>query len=247
MRANLIKFFKIVFRLFLLSILGISIFIHIKLPNYTNVMENEITDLNKQLSMLSSQKKYETIIKQSVYGDTEIIKKETLPQIEEEKKSLIKQNKISLEENRLLNGHMSILTTKIIFDTKSNLLKLVKNGKISSDIVVSKKFVTAFLSSEINRKTLKLLAKEKNPAPIKPKWTYEDITKEIPVENSAERIMVGSLGNYAIYFTDFLIIHDFTKNVQQHDTINHVCIQLNTKDMKKLYNSVFIGTNFYVE
>lgn len=242
-----IKFLKKFLRLIILLITAVSVFIHIKLPDYTRVIESEITELNKQLAMLSNQKKYETILKQSVYSDTEIIKMEILPQIEEEKKSLIERNKILLKENRLLNGHLNILTTKIIFDTKSNLLKLVKNGKISSDIVVSKKFTTVFLKSEITRKTLKILAKEKNPAPIKPKWTYEDITKEIPAENTAERIMLGAIGNYAIYFTDFLIIHDFTKNVQQHDTVNHVCIQLNLKDMQKLYNSVFIGNKLYVE
>jgi len=243
----LIKFFKIIFRLFLLSILGISIFIHIKLPSYTRAMESEIAELNKQLSMLSNQKKYETAIKQSAYSDTEIIKEEMLPQVEEEKKSLVEQNKILLKENRLLSGHLNILTTKVIFDTKLNRLKLVKNGKIVSDIVVSKKLVADFLKSEINRKTLKILAKEKNPAPIKPKWTFEDITKELPAENSTERLMIGALGNYAIYFDDYLIIHDFTKNTRQHDTINHVCIQMKPKDMQKLYNSVFIGTKLYVE
>ncbi len=242
-----IKFLKKLFGLIVLLIMAVSIFIHIKLPNYTTTIENEIAKLNKQFAKLSNQKNYETVLKQSVYSDTKIIKTDLLPPIEEEKKSLVEQNKILLKENRLLNGHLNILTTKIIFDTKSNLLKLVKNGKVSSDIAVSKKFVMTFLKSEISRKTLKILAKEKNPAPIKPKWMYEDITKEIPAENTAERIMVGALGNYAIYFTDYLIIHDFTKNIQQHDTINHVCIQLNLKDMKKLYNSVFIGNKLYVE
>lgn len=242
-----IKFLKNLFRFILLFILAVSIFIHIKLPNYTKAIESEIAKLNKQLTMLSNQKKYETLIKQSAYSDTEIIKTDMLPPVEEERKSLVEQNKILLKENRLLSGHLNILTTKIIFDTDSNLLKLVKNGKISSDIVVSKKIGAAFLKSEISRKMLKVLAKEKNPAPIKPKWTYEDITKEIPAENTAERIMVGALGNYAVYFTDYLIVHDFTKNIQQHDTINHVCIQLNLKDMKKLYNSVFIGNKLYVE
>ena len=243
----MIKFFKIIFRFFFLLILGVSIFIHIKLPNYTTTIESEIAELKKQLAMLSNQKKYETVIKQSVYSYAEILKTDLLPPIEEEKKSLAEQNKILLKENRLLNGHLNILTTKIIFDTKSNLLKLVKNGKVSSDIAVSKKFVMTFLKSEISRKTLKILAKEKNPAPIKPKWIYEDIAKEIPAENSPERVMVGALGKYAIYFNDYLIIHNFTKNIRQHDTINHVCIQLNLKDMKKLYNSVFIGNKLYVE
>ncbi len=211
-------------------------------------MENEITELNKQLSMLENQKKYETAIKESDYSDTETIKKEMIPQIEEEKKSLIEQNKNLLKENRLLNGHLNILTTKIIFDTKSNRLKLIKNGKILSDIAVSQKYVTAFLKSEITRGTLKIVAKRKKPVSIKPKWMYEEyIIKELPPENSPERIMLGALGNYAIYFTDYLIIHDFTKNIQQHDIINHVCIQLNNKDMKKLYNSVFIGNKLYVE
>jgi len=242
-----IKFFKITLRFIALLVMAASIFIHIKLPNYTVTMKSEIGELNNQLKMLSNQKKYETAIKQSAYSDTEIIKEEILPQIEEEKKVLLEQNKNLLKENRLLNGHLNILTTKVIFDTKLNRLKLVKNGKITSDVEVSKKFVDDFLKSEINRKTLKILAKEKNPAPIKPKWAFEDITKEIPAENTAERIMVDALGNYAIYFTDFLIIHDFTKNIQYHDTVNHVCIQLNIKDMKKLYNSVFIGNKLYVE
>ncbi|HAX62080.1 MAG TPA: hypothetical protein DCX95_05970 [Elusimicrobia bacterium] len=242
-----IKFLKKLIGLIVLLIMAVSIFIHIKLPSYTKTIESEIAELNKQLSMLSNQKKYETLIKQSVYSDAEILKTDLLPPIEEEKKSLVEQNKNLLKENRLLSGHLNILSTKVIFDTKSNRLKLVKNGKVSSDIAVSKKFVTAFSKSEINRKTLKILAKEKNPAPIKPKWMYEDITKEIPAENTAERIMVGALGNYAVYFTDYLIVHDFTKNIQQHDTINHVCIQLNLKDMKKLYNSVFIGNKLYVE
>lgn len=242
-----IKILRNLLRLVILGILSVSIFIHVKLPNYTNAMKNEISELHKHLSMLTNQKRYETAIKQSAYSDTEIIKAEMLPQMEEEKKSLVEQNKNLLKENRLLRGHLNILTTKIIFDTKTNRLKLIKNGQVSSDIVLSKKFVAAFLKSEINRKTLKIVAKEKNPAPIKPKWAFEDITKELPAENSAERIMLGALGNYAVYFTDYLIIHDFTKNVQQHDTINHVCIQLSPKNMKKLYNSVFIGNNLYVE
>lgn len=242
-----IKVFKNLLRLIFLGILAVSIFIHVKIPNYTKTMKNEISELRKQLSMLANQKRYETAIKQSAYSDTEIIKAEMLPQMEEETESLLGQNKNLLKENRLLRGHLNILTTKIIFDTKSSRLKLIKNGQVSSDVVISKKYAADFLKSEINRKTLKILAKEKNPAPIKPKWAFEDITKELPAENSAERLMIGALGNYAVYFTDYLIIHDFTKNIQQHDTINHVCIQLSPKNMKRLYNSVYIGNSLYVE
>ena len=77
-----IKFLKKLFGLIVLLIMAVSIFIHIKLPSYTKAIESEIAELNKQLSMLSNQKKYETVLKQSVYSDTEIIKTDLLPPIE---------------------------------------------------------------------------------------------------------------------------------------------------------------------
>ncbi|MDD5687612.1 MAG: L,D-transpeptidase [Elusimicrobia bacterium] len=243
----MIKFFRIILRICILFIFGIALFIHLKLPSYTNAMEHETSELNKQLKMLSNQKNYELILIQSDYSDVEVIKQDMIPSLENEKKSLMEQYKALFKENRLLNGQLNILTTKIIFDTTSNRLKLVKRGKIVSDIPVYKKFVQDFLKSEIDKKILKVLAKEKMPTPIRPVWTFEDITVEIPAENSPERLMTGALGNYAIYFTDFLIIHDKSKNYKYHDTINHVCIQLNTKAMKKFYDSIYVGNKLYVE
>lgn len=228
-------------------ILAISIFINVKLPDYTKDIDDETADLKKQLLMLMNQKKYQIALSQSVVGDYEAIKLDTLPQLQEDQKILIENNKNLLKANRLLWGNLSILRTKLIFDTKMKKLKFVKNGKVVSDINITDQTVQNFLKSEISRKVLKILAKEKNPTSVKPKWTYEDITKEIPVENSPERLMVGALGNYAIHFDDFLIIHDTSKNREYHDTINHICIQLSTKDMKKLYSSVYIGNKLYVE
>jgi hypothetical protein len=241
------KIFKTLFRILLLLILIASIFIHLKLPNYNKSLESETANLKNHLSMLINQKKYETILKQSSYGDYTEIKDALLPQIESEKNSMIEQYKNLLKENRLLLGHLDILTTKVIFDTKINRLKLIKNGKVSSDFIVPKKLVQEFLKSEITKKILKILAKEKNPTPIKPEWTYEDITKEIPAANSPERMMTGALGKYAIFLNDYLIIHDIPKNMEFHDTINHVCIQLKTNEIRKLYNSVYVGTLLYVE
>ncbi|MEW6558165.1 MAG: hypothetical protein AB1349_12595 [Elusimicrobiota bacterium] len=241
------NFLKIIIRILFLSVVIVSVLIHIKLPYYTNALENEIGELKKHLLLHINQKKYMWTLKQSAIGDAEVIKQEMIPQLESEKKALTEQHKNLKKENRLLSGQLDILTTKIILDIKLNRLKLVKSGKILFDIAITKKIIQRFVKSEIRRKKLKILAKEKNPAPIKPKWIYENITKEIPAENSPERLMIGALGNYAIYLTDFLIIHSYTKNVQQHDTINHVCIQLGLKEMKKLYNSVYIGNNLYVE
>lgn len=228
-------------------ILGAAVFVHIKVPGYTKAITNETSDLNKHLSMLINQQKYETALKKSIYGDYSVIKHDMLPQIIEENKALTRQHENLKKRKRLLSGHLSILTTKIIFDTDLKRLTLVKNGKITASIAVDKKFVGQFLLSEISRKKLSIIAKQKNPAPIKPKWTFEDITTEIPAGNSPERLMIGALGEYALYFSDFLIIHDETKNENHHETINHVCIQLKKSLMKKLYGYVYVGNTLYVE
>lgn len=223
------------------------IFIHMELPDHTKAMKGEITDLNKHLSMLVNQNKYETALKKSVSGDYSAIKDDMLPQVDEENKTLSRQYKSLKKKKRLLAGHLDILTTKLVFDTTLNRLKLIKKEKVVASMAVSKKFVKQFLDSEISRKKLSIIAKQKNPAPVKPEWTFEDITQEIPAVNSPERLMVGALGKYAIYLTDFLIIHDTTEDNKHHDTINHVCIQLKSSVMKRLYRSVYVGNELYVE
>ena len=242
-----IKYIKNILRILVLMILFLSIYIDLKLPYYIKEIKQETAELTKSLLMLVNQKRYQVYLNQSVIGDYETIKVDILPQLEEDREILIENNKNLLKENRLLKGHLSILTTKMIFDTKTNKFKLIKNGKVHFDIDIPDKTVQNFIKSEISRKVLKILAKEKNPTSIKPKWTFEEIIQEIPAENSPERLMVGALGSYAIHFNDFLIIHDTSKNMEYHDTINHICIQLKPKVMKKLYNSVFIGNKLYVE
>lgn len=241
------KFFRIIFRLIFLLILVGAVFVHIKVPDYIKAIKNETADLNKHLSMLANQQEYETALKKSIYGDYSVIKHDMLPQIIDENTALARQYESLKKRKRLLAGHLSILTTKIIFDTALNRLKLVEKGKITASVAVDKKFVEQFLLSEISRKKLNVIAKQKNPSPIKPKWTFEDIITEIPAANSPERLMTGALGEYALYFSDFLIIHDDTKNEKHHETINHVCIQLKNSIMKKLYGSVYVGNDLYVE
>ena len=141
----------------------------------------------------------------------------------------------------------------LVVDTESNRLTMRQGGAVLLTAIVgtgSRKSV----ESETGRDwyfesptgSLTVLGKERNPAWIRPDWSYAEENMPVPPENDPERIVRGVLGKYALLLGNGYKIHGtkWTNLLGTHFT--HGCISVGDKNLEILYKSVKIGTKVYI-
>ena len=141
----------------------------------------------------------------------------------------------------------------LVVDTESNRLTMRQGGAVLLTAIVgtgSRKSV----ESETGRDwyfesptgSLTVLGKERNPAWIRPDWSYAEENMPVPPENDPERIVRGVLGKYALLLGNGYKIHGtkWTNLLGTHFT--HGCISVGDKNLEILYKSVTVGTKVYI-
>jgi L,D-transpeptidase ErfK/SrfK len=178
---------------------------------------------------------------EELHAAVQILEQEAA-QLEEENQGL-KNTLKDAEDNELY----------LVVDTESNRLTMRQGGVVLLTAIVgtgSRKSV----ESETGRDwyfesptgSLTVLGKERNPAWIRPDWSYAEENMPLPPENDPERIVRGVLGKYALLLGNGYKIHGtkWTNLLGTHFT--HGCISVGDKNLEILYKSVKIGTKVYI-
>jgi len=141
----------------------------------------------------------------------------------------------------------------LVVDTESNRLTMRQGGAVLLRAVVgtgSRQFVKEETGRnwyfESPTGSLTVLGKERNPAWIRPDWSYAEENMPVPPENDPERIVRGVLGKYALLLGNGYKIHGtkWTSLLGTHFT--HGCISVGDKNLEILYKSVAVGTKVYI-
>jgi L,D-transpeptidase YbiS len=91
----------------------------------------------------------------------------------------------------------------------------------------------------------RILSKHHDPVWKKPDWAFIEEGKPIP-DDPTERIEAGVLGEYALYLGDGYLIHGTLYERLLGYSVTHGCVRVGRDDLRKLYESVDIGTEVYI-
>jgi len=160
------------------------------------------------------------------------------------------------EQNRGLRQMLTELEdneTYLVVDTENNRLTMMRGNKVILSAVIgtgSHEFVEAetgrnwYFATPLGSFTV--LGKEKNPAWIRPDWSYVEENMPIPPINDPDRIVRGVLGKYALLLGNGYKIHGtkYTNLLGTHFT--HGCISLGDDDLARVHGTAKIGTKVYI-
>ncbi|HUL00337.1 MAG TPA: L,D-transpeptidase family protein, partial [Nitrospirota bacterium] len=169
----------------------------------------------------------------------------------------LQQEAVKLEEqNQGLRQMIKELEDNEIYlvvDTENSRLMMRKGSKtILSTIVGTGSH--EFVEEENGRNwyfetplgSFTVLGKERNPAWIRPDWSYVEENMPIPPLNDPDRIVRGVLGKYALLLGNGYKIHGtkYTNLLGTHFT--HGCISLGDDDLALIHSTVKVGTKVYI-
>lgn len=160
------------------------------------------------------------------------------------------------EQNRGLRRMLQELQTDdmyIVVDTENNRLTLRQGEQVLLNAVVgtgSRQQVEEetgrswFFESPLG--SLTVLSKERNPAWIRPDWSYVEENMPIPPINDPDRIVREVLGKYALILGSGYKIHGTKWKELLGTHYTHGCIAVGDRDLEQLYRKVGIGTKVYI-
>jgi L,D-transpeptidase YbiS len=142
----------------------------------------------------------------------------------------------------------------IVVDSKANKLYLKKGLKLlwQADCSVGRggmlvdkqtgrrwEFVTP-------RGEFHVLGKAENPQWVKPDWAFVEAKEPIPPPEDPSRKVPGELGAYVLNLGDGYLIHGTLHEELLGRPASHGCVRLAAADLKKLYETVPVGTKVYI-
>jgi hypothetical protein len=141
----------------------------------------------------------------------------------------------------------------IVIDTHANLLTLRKNDLILLKATCSTGSGGELTDSLTGRRwvfdtpqgVFKITTKLVEPWWRKPDWAFIEENESIP-QDPSERLDSEMLGDYALGFGDDYYIHGTIYERLLGVNVTHGCVRLGSEDLRKLYDTVPIGTPVYI-
>jgi len=143
--------------------------------------------------------------------------------------------------------------TYVLIDTAENRLRVIREGKMIQEAVVScgsgdiledpsgsRKWVF-----ETPRGEFAVSSKLVNPTWIKPDWAFIEEGEKIPTDYN-ERIDNDTLGDYALGFGDGFFIHGTLYSRLLGRNVTHGCVRVGDKDLKTVFQNVPMGAKIYI-
>lgn len=96
------------------------------------------------------------------------------------------------------------------------------------------------------RGKFEVLGKIQNPVWHKPDWAFVEEGKPVPPPADPQRDVPGELGAYVFDLGDGYLIHGTKSESVLGHAVSHGCIRLGADNLKKLYDSVPVGTKVYL-
>jgi len=87
-----------------------------------------------------------------------------------------------------------------------------------------------------------VMGKAENPEWRKPDWAYVEAKEPIPPPEDPSRKVPGELGAYVLNLGDGYLIHGTRNEALLGRAASHGCVRMGAADLKKLYETVPVGT-----
>lgn len=155
-----------------------------------------------------------------------------------------------------LAARMKSLTprgTYLLIDTAENRLRVIRDGKVIQEAVVSCGSGDILQDPSGKRKWIfdtprgefTVSSKLVNPTWIKPDWAFYEEGEE-PPKNYNERIDNDTLGDYALGIGDGYFIHGTLYTRLLGRNITHGCVRVGDKDLKTIFQATPMGAKVYI-
>lgn len=172
-------------------------------------------------------------------------------------KGFVRTEKAIAEEVDVLRekvGHRLHGELHILVDTRANKLYLKKGltllwsadcsvgrGGMLQDAVTGRRwqFVTP-------RGQFEVLSKIPNPLWIKPDWAFVEAHETVPPLDDPRRKVPGELGAFVLNLGDGYLIHGTKSEAVLGHSVSHGCVRLGAEALKKLYETVPVGTRVFI-
>ncbi|MCX5797915.1 MAG: L,D-transpeptidase [Elusimicrobia bacterium] len=178
--------------------------------------------------------------------------------------NFLPQDRGFLRTQHVIAGEVSVLRRQVgqrvrgslhvVVDAKVNKLYLKKGLKLlwQADCSVGRggtlvdaktgrrwEFVTP-------RGEFRVIGKAESPEWTKPDWAYVEARSPIPPPEDPSRKVPGELGAYVLNLGDGYLIHGTLHEELLGRPASHGCVRLAAADLKKLYETVPVGTKVYI-
>src|SRR6202011_2953572 len=93
---------------------------------------------------------------------------------------------------------------------------------------------------------LKVLRKIEDPVWRKPDWAFVEAGQKVPPPDSAQRLVKGHLGKYALDLGDGIMIHgtDDARSIGRR--ASHGCVRLPNAALKLVWANTKVGTDVFI-
>ncbi|MCX6566709.1 MAG: L,D-transpeptidase [Candidatus Aminicenantes bacterium] len=143
--------------------------------------------------------------------------------------------------------------TYVLIDTAENRLRVMRDGKMVQEAVVSCGSGDILQDPSGERKWIFdtprgeffVSSKLVNPTWIKPDWAFYEEGEELPA-NFNDRIDNDTLGEYALGFGSGYFIHGTLYTRMLGRNVTHGCVRVGDDDLKKIYRTVPMGARVYI-
>ena len=159
-------------------------------------------------------------------------------------------------KERQLKAKMKALAPRgvyIMIDTAENRLRLMKDGKMIREAVVSCGSGSILQDPKGARKWVfdtprgefTVSSKLVNPTWIKPDWAFYEEGEPLPKDFS-DRLDNDTLGDYALGFGNGYFIHGTLYTRLLGRNVTHGCVRVGDEDLKEIYKMVPFGAKVYI-
>ncbi len=91
-----------------------------------------------------------------------------------------------------------------------------------------------------------VLAKAKDPMWKRPDWAFVESREPIPPPDDPSRYVRGALGQYVLSLGDGYLIHGLKNEKLLGRASSHGCVRVGADDLKKLYDTIPLGTLVFI-
>lgn len=143
--------------------------------------------------------------------------------------------------------------TYVLIDTAENRLRVMRDGQMVQEAVVSCGSGDILQDPSGERKWIfdtprgEFLVSSKlvNPTWIKPDWAFYEEGEELP-SNFNDRVDNDTLGDFALGFGSGYFIHGTLYTRMLGRNVTHGCVRVGDDDLKKVYQTVPMGAKVYI-
>lgn len=178
--------------------------------------------------------------------------------------NLMPQEKGFLRTQKVVSDEVSALRQKvgkrlkgelhIIVDTRANKLYLKKGLVILWQADCSVGMGGTLVDKKTGRRwefvtprgEFRVLGKRADPVWRRPDWAFVEAGEPVPPPDDPSREVPGELGAYVLNLGDGYLIHGTKREELLGRAVSHGCVRLGAEPLKKLYESVPVGTKVYI-